>query len=169
MSTQKLCFQVYKYRSIWRERSQCFSESGAEQHVRGIGVVLCLTSHTEACFRWLPNHPQNKSTCSNWIILAKPSHSHIPSFPGVTGLCQLPRAPVSTHSQCSPWLVRGKGGPSFNLDFFFLLALTSLSFRQVDVILTFGKEISQSSRITVVISGTTGGVRLWACACEKLH
>lgn len=152
---------------ITAEKGRCFSESGAKQHVRGTAVVLCLTSHTEAHFGWLSNRPQDKSACSNWITLAKPSHSHIPSFRGVTGPCQLHRAPVSRHSPCSPWFARGKRGPSFNLDFFFLLALPSLSFRQVDVILMSGKEISQSSRITVVISGTTGGVCLWAYACEK--
>lgn len=50
---------------ITAEKGHCFSESGAKQRVTEIAVVLCLTSHTEAHFGWIPNHPQDKSTCSN--------------------------------------------------------------------------------------------------------
>lgn len=100
-----------------------------KQCVRGIPVVLCVTPHTRILFGWLPNHPQDKSTCSNWLVLAELSHSNVTSFPGVAELCHLPRVPVTGHSQHSSRLFLGEGH-LLTLGFFFLLASPSLSSSQ---------------------------------------
>lgn len=122
-----------------------------------------------ALFGWLPNRPWGQATSRSWLVLAEPFHLHVLSNPCMAGPCHLPRAPVTGHSQHfqhSPWLTGG-GRASFNLAFFFLLALPSLF--SVNVWCHFYIWKGNESELKDNSSGFSGSTAVYASGLEHVR